>query len=157
MKYNFKQAYEYAKNASIQELFKRSIVYNAYVGLIKGYTGQTVGHDVVLSIAGSIFGPLGKLDEDGMNKLDEFLKFIDMGFGDWGIKLDIWLKKNATNVNDLLYFEEMYKILMEKSDDVYYLLSNNTNIPGDQLLYDIYVAGARYSKYRPQYSDWMYI
>lgn len=157
MKYNFKKAYEYAKNASIQELFKRSIVYNAYVGLGMRCTEQTVGHDVVLSIAGSIFGPLGKLDEDGRDKLDEFFKFIDRGFGDWGIKLDIWLKKNATNVNDLLYFEEMYKILMEKSDDVYYLLSNNTNIPADQLLYDIYVAGAALSSYRPQYSDWMYV
>lgn len=157
MNYDFKEAYSYAENVSIDNLFKRSLSYNAYVGLSLPNNAQTVGHDVVLSIVGSIYGPLGNLNSEQKLEMEKFLEFIDKGFGNWGVKLEKWIYSKAKTQQDMIYFEKMYDVLMKKSDDVYYLLSNNTNIPRDEILYDILVAGASFSKGGPAYRKWIYI
>lgn len=156
-KIDFKKAYEYAENVSIDDLFKRSIVYNAYVGIKSYGKKETVGHDVVLLIIGALYGPIGKMDSEKRKEVDKFLEAIDNGFGDWGVKLGAWVNENTKNAEEEMYFKKMYDVLFSKSDDVYLLLSKNTNIPLEDLLYDIYVAGADLSGYQSDYRNWMYI
>lgn len=89
-------------------------------------------------------------------EMEEFLEFIDKGFGDWGIKLEKWLYSKAKTQQDIIYFNNMYDVLMNKSDAVYNLLCQNTNIPRDELLYDLLVPGAFLSK-GPIYREWIYV
>ena len=137
MKYDFKNACMYAKSATTDELFKRSIVYNAYAGFNKAEGAATVGHDVMLSMMGAIYGPLGKTDEQTKKEIMIYLERINYGFNNWATDSARYFSINFKSKEDAYYFNEMITILMKKSDDVYYLLSRNTHIERNELLRDL--------------------
>lgn len=156
MEYNFEKAYQYALNVTIEDLFKRSICYNAYIGEVFPRREGPVGHDVVLSIVGALFGPIGNLTEQEFAELENFLTFIDRGFSDTGRRLEKWLNLHTKTQKQADYFINMYNELMRKSDNVYSLLQQHQYVLVSELLRDIIVPFAKLDS-PTKYSDWIYI
>lgn len=154
MNYDFKSAYNYASNINVEDLAKRCTVYNAYIGQFYDNDGRgPVGHDVVLSLIGSIYGPLGNLDEEDMREIDNYLKYIDRGFDKhWGTKTSEWFSNKLMKREDAVYLANLANILMGKSDSVYNLLCKNSYIPSFKLI------GSDFEQFSDNsYRNWKYI
>lgn len=137
MEFDFKLAYDYACNASIDELFQRSIIYNAFISQLYYYDSRgTVGHDVILTLISSIFGPFETLSDEKIVVIKEYLEYIDRGFENWGSKTDEWFSYKIKDREDMIYFSKLSKVLMEKSDSIYRLLCLNKDISVYELMKD---------------------
>lgn len=135
MEFDFKSAYDYAFNASIDELFQRSITYNAFISQLYCYDSRgTVGHDVILTLISAIFGPFEALNDEKIEAIKEYLEYIDRGFENWGSKTDEWFSYKIKDREDLIYFSKLSKVLMEKSDSIYRLLCLNKDISVDEIM-----------------------
>lgn len=155
MNYEFKKAYDYAKDASIEDLFKRSVVYNSYITFMNRDGRAPVAHDIMLTIIGSIFGPYGNLKEEAKCEINKYLEFTDRGFvncGWWNKTLE-WFDSKTKTQEDVYYFIEMGNILNRKSDDVYRLLCENSNISSEELLGMIPFPNSR----QLEYYNWMFV
>ena len=156
MKYDLKAAYEYALNTNVENLAKRCTVYNAYIGEVYNYDGRgPVGHDIVLSMIGSIYGPFGNLDEEARSEIADYLKYIDRGFDNkWGTKTYEWFSNKLRTREDIANLENLANVLASKSDSVYDLLCENSYIPALKLIGNEYVF--EQFDYNP-YRNWKYI
>ncbi|MBS6006900.1 MAG: hypothetical protein KIB43_08045 [Clostridium baratii] len=154
MKYDFKAAYDYALNTNVEDLAKRCTVYNAYIGQVYDNDGRgPVGHDVVLSMIGSIYGPFGNLDEEAISEIGNYLKYIDRGFDNhWGTKTYEWFSNKLRTREDNVYLSNLANVLMSKSDSVYNLLCENSYIPTVKLI------GYAFEQFDDNsYRNWRYI
>ncbi|MGL5652473.1 MAG: hypothetical protein ACRDDE_12030 [Paraclostridium sp.] len=135
MNYDFKKAYEYAHSVDIEDLAKRATVYNAYITQYYYDQRGAVAHDVMLTIIGSIYGPYGDIDQDGIDEIDKYLKFTNQGFtGGWGTMTFEWFSKKFKTQQDADYFNNMAQVLMDKSNSVYELLCSTSSINIDKLI-----------------------
>lgn len=160
MNYDFEKAYNYAVHVSVDDLFKRCISYNAYIGNYYQCNSETVGDDIVLSILGSLYGPVGNLTEEEISEMDKFLSFINRGYNTynekWGGKLEVWLNHNAKTQRDVMYFEKMWDALLAKCDGVYDLLCSHYHISSMEILKELLNPLAKFDGNQSIYQKWIY-
>lgn len=135
MEFNFRESFYYAKNATSDQLARRALVYNAYIPLVYADGRPSVGHDIILTIIGSIFGPLISLNDTKKEQLHDYLESIERGINTPWYTLTLqWFHDKVKTQENANYFTEMINILHSKSDEVYSFLCENSNIPVNKLV-----------------------
>ena len=128
--FDFKKAYYYAKNATEEQLSRRALVYNAYIQYTYNDGRPSVGHDIILTIIGAMFGPLNLLRENDKKELHDYLEYIDRGINTNWYDLTLeWFKNKTKESFNIEYFMEIVNILNFKSNMVYKLLCKKSDIP----------------------------
>lgn len=133
---NFKNACDYIKNTSSEEIFKRVVIYIVWAD----YKYQKrYGHDVLATLVSALMGPFDGFKDDPYEKepIKDLMIITDWGWNqNWGNDITNWTKVYCASANDLNYFNQIGSILAQgKGDEICAFLNENAQNPPLETFY----------------------